>query len=116
MIHTIESNSKRRINVQFDAVSSAVCQFSKTSPSIPVIDVSPIEGDAYKMIRFTFGASFITIRTVAKIIEISIHHRSNHEVPNDYFSDQSLVAELKAYLSKSLPEAKWRIKQDRSRA
>lgn len=115
MIHTIESNSKRRTNVQFDAVSSAVCQFSRTPPAIPVLDVTPIEADAYRMIRYVFGASFITIRTLGKIIEISVHSRSNHEVPNDYFSDESLVAELKAYLTKSLPEAKWRIKQDRSR-
>lgn len=116
MIHTRPTVAKKRSNLQFDSVSSTVCQFCRTLPSIPVVDVTPIEGDAYKIIRYTFGASFITIRSVGKAVEISIHSRSNFEVPNDYFCDHALVEELKAYLTKSLKEVKWRIKQDRSRA
>lgn len=116
MIHTRLNVAKKRSNTKFDSVSSTVCQFAKSAPSIPAIDVTPIEGDPYKIIRYTFGASFITIRSIGKGVEISVHSCSNYEVPNDYFCDHALVAELKTYLTKSLKEVKWRIKQDRSRA
>lgn len=115
MLHTIESNAKRRGNQHFDAVSSAICQFCKSAPSIPVLEVFPKEGDPYKIIRYTFGGSFLTIRTLRKGAEVSIHKRFTLDVPNDRYVDQELVAEVKAYLKKSLAEVRWLIKQSKEK-
>lgn len=115
MLHTIESNTKRRGLIQFDAVSSAICKFCKSAPSIPVLDVHPVEGNPYKLIRYTYGSSFLTIRTVGKVIEISVHKRYEFDVPNDLYADRNLVDELKAYLTRYLVDVKWRIKQSRGK-
>ena len=115
MLHTVESIAKGRSNNHFDAVSSAICQFCKSPPVIPVMDVYPIEESPYKLIRYVYGASFITIRTIGRKVEISIHKKYTLDVPNDLYVDQELVAEVKHYLSKSLTDVKWSIKQSRSK-
>lgn len=115
MINTIESQAKRRGNQHFDAVSSAICQFCKSAPSIPLLEVFPREGDPFKLVRYTFGGSFMTIRTLRKGVEISIHKRFTLDVPNDRYVDQELVAEVKAYLKKSLADVRWQIKQSRDK-
>lgn len=109
-------NAKPKSSSQFDSIMSVMAQFTRSAPSFPPIHVMPNEGDNYRLARFTHAHSFITIYEVKKAIEVSVHKRYVLDCPNDHYADQELIAEVKAYLNKSKLTAKWRIKQDRSRA